>query len=731
MSDDATPQQSNRQIPVLLALGFIIAASVLICYLPALRAPVVFDSKYLLTDRAYRQVQPLWLAAIDSSRSLVVWTFAMTYPRGQFDPARWRATNVAIHIVAALTLFALVRGTLALDRVPKSLRDHATAIGFATALLWAVHPLQTQSVTYLIQRHESLMAAFFLLTMYLVLRGWQSARWHWLWYLSAIVTCRLGMSCKTVMVMAPLVILLYDYAFLATDVKQLFRRRWWLYGALAVTAFFGVYQVRSFFNPATAHTVGVGLQTVSPWEYFRTQPQILLHYIRLALWPDTLCIDYRWPVEDSPWRIYGPGLVVVGLVGLSLWTLWRRPMLGFLGMSFFLILAPTSTIVPIVDLAFEHRMYLPLAPLMVLVVLAVHGLARKLSDARARLALQVGLLVFASVGLVLRTMVRNADYVDPVRLWTKALAVNPDNARPYNHLGRIYHRRGDTEQAIAMHTRALELREGSFAAHVSLSQLYLDKGEISLAIAHCRRAMEILPNEAVPYYNLGVCYQSLAKPKLAEEYYRQAIQRDRFHASAHNNLALLLQSQGKFGEAIDHFQLAIEANPRFNVAIVNLGELHRKRGNWAHAIAAYRRALQVDPNYAPTHAFLGLALAKRGETIDAIGALRRAVKLAPAWPEAKLHLAWTLATTPQAALRNGPEAVTLAEAAIEQMDGTSARALDTLAAALAANGRYDAAVAALKRALRMAEESGDQKAIPPMQHRLTLYRQQMPFIERP
>jgi len=234
-------------------------------------------------------------------------------------------------------------------------------LALAAALLWTLHPLQTECVTYLSQRAETLMGLFYLLTLYAVIRGSQGP-WSAVWYAVAAAACLLGMASKEIMASAPLCVLLYDRAFLAGSWRAAWRRRWKLYLALGGTWLYLGYLI------LTAHgrggTVGFGLP-ITPWQHLRNQFVAICLYLRLAVWPHPLVLDYLgfWVHrfgEAAPYAV-----VVAGLLAATLAALWRRPKVGFLGAWFFLVLAPSSSVFPLVETVAEHRMYLPLAALVV------------------------------------------------------------------------------------------------------------------------------------------------------------------------------------------------------------------------------------------------------------------------------------------------------------------------------------------------------------------------------
>jgi len=298
-------------------------------YLSSFEGAFVFDdAAHILNNDRMTELWPL-TKVLSGRRPVVDLTLAINHAVGGFNVRGYHAVNVAIHILAALTLYGIVRRTLlrwgrrheawgdgpfsqaeaAVSSVSTRLdSDTASWLAMVGALIWVVHPLQTQSVTYLIQRAESLMGLFYLLTIYCVIRGAVSSeaqggrRRAFAWYVAAVVACALGMGCKAVMATAPVMALAYDRTFLAGSVKDALRRRWGLHAGLAATwgVMWSTGVVRGVLNPSArvAH-IGFGYKGITPLEYALTQFGVLVEYLKLSMWPRPLCLDYTWPVAGT------------------------------------------------------------------------------------------------------------------------------------------------------------------------------------------------------------------------------------------------------------------------------------------------------------------------------------------------------------------------------------------------------------------------------------------------
>ena len=486
--------------------GGVIVAVGLIALAGSIRGEFVFDDFNLLVfDPRFQQLWP-WGPLEHWHRAVADWTFQLNYALGGRNVAGYHLVNLAVHIAAALTLFGLARRALRLPGIAPSLSQRADHLALAIALIWLVHPLQTEAVTYIVQRYESLLGLCFLLVLYCTLRGALSPR-PWAWYACAVAAAWAGAGTKEVMAVCPLVLLAFDRAFLAGSWASALRRRWGLYLAIVPSVGWMLWAVRHTFHAETASSgAGFGLVGLTPWEYLRSQPAAILYYLRLAIWPDELILNRGWQVATSPLEIFGLGAVVLALVGLSLWATWKLPKLGFLGLSLFLILAPTSTIVPIADLAVEHRMYLPLAPLVALAVLAAAMLLERLPLAElARNRLAAVVLAAIVVALAIRTIHRNDDYAHPARLWQQVVAYNPRHARGYRNLASYSIKAGRYDEAERLFCAALACQPRHPRSWLELGNLRFRQQQYARAIECYEHAAQLDPKSDRAWQNISTC----------------------------------------------------------------------------------------------------------------------------------------------------------------------------------------------------------------------------------
>jgi tetratricopeptide (TPR) repeat protein len=491
-----------------------------------------------------------------------------------------------------------------------------------------------------VQRAESLVGLFYLLTLYCFLRGADSSRAAW-WFAASVVACLLGMASKEVMVSAPLMLLLYDRTFLAGSFREAWRRRWGWYLALAGTWLLLGWLVISTGNLGSTAESATG---ISSWAYLCTQFGAIAHYLRLCLWPHPLVLDYGTDTAQNAREIV-PYAIVVGLLGLAtLAALWRWPKAGFLGAWFFAILAPTSSVLPLVGQTInEHRMYLPLAAVVTGLVVAGFLAGRslvqggKISSFACRL-LAGCLVICASAGLGILTFQRNRDYQSDLAIWQDTVAKAPHNARSHSSLGVALARRGQVDEAITHFQKALEIKPDYAEAHNNLALALAGRGQVDEAIAHYHTALEVKPDETEAHNNLALVLAGRGQVDEAVAHYHKALEVKPDCAEVHNNLAMALAGRGQVDEAITHFQKALEIKPDYAEAQNNLGNSLAGCGEVDAAIAHYRKALEIEPDYAKAHNNLGVALARCGHVDEAITHFQKALEIKPDCVEARRNL---------------------------------------------------------------------------------------------
>ncbi len=574
----------------------VLAAVALATYWNALRAPFVWDDDIAVTtNRSIHEMATSIDPPIETpvaGRPLVNLSLAMNYAIGALDTTGYHVVNLAIHVVAALLLFGIVRRTLQ-PRADSRLVS-SDVVALAAAVIWMVHPLLSETVDYTTQRTESLMGLWFLLTLYAAIRArsWTRKKRKAIpaqspgWTAIAILACAAGMATKESMVVAPIAVVLYDVVFGFDSIRDAFAARRGLYLGLAVSWL----ELAAIMWRWPRSTVGGAV--VSPMTYALNQAQMIARYLWLSIWPRALVADYGVPRALHLTDVV-PQLVVIGLLAaLTVVALVRWPAFGFLGAMFFLTLAPTSSIVPIwTEVGAERRMYLPLAALVVLaVVLAAQILERLAASSRGgrRQAIRrLGAVVAVAVAAALagRTVIRNNDYQSALTLWQSVVDLRPQGRARFALANELM---GAGRHAEA--TAQLRLAVADYPdARAGLGTELLMQDQVEEGIEVLQAFVDAnpsLPNRIPARALLAQAHRALAERALAQHdaaraavEARRALEFDPNSADAHNDLGAALGAQGDLAGALAEFKAAVRINPALQSALNNL----------AHAAAMLQR----------------------------------------------------------------------------------------------------------------------------------------------
>ena len=685
-------------LPVLVLTGALV-------YGNSLSGPFVIDDISAIVENAHiREIWP-WNALAApaqtsvAGRPVVSLSLAVNYLFGGLEVEGYHVVNVLIHVLGALVLLGIVRQTLLGGRLPERFRRGADGTAVACALIWMVHPLQTETVNYITQRTESIMGLFYLLTLYCAIRASDSSRRDW-WARACLLCCALGMASKEVMVTAPLMVLLYDRVFRFGSFAVAWRKRRRLYLGLAAT--WGILLALMWPGPRS-HTAGFSTD-VTPWSYALNQSRVVVEYLQLVVWPQGLVVYHGHPQPVSIGEV-APYVVAVGglLVGTAA-ALWYRPGLGFLGAWFFVILAPTTSIVPIAtEVAAERRLYLPLAGLVVLVVvlgrILIERAAWQLKQSHAgpfASAAKSGAVVVVALALAVTTMSRNEDYRSAESLWRTVIDQQPENWGAHGALGSALYTRGDIDGAVRSFRQALAINPNAPRSNSNLGQILLKQDQGPEAIVFLRRALE---------YDARV-----VRPDL------------------HHALGLSLEAADRVDEAVSHYRRALELYPNFANAHYNLGNALGRQGKLDQAISHFRRALSLNPNYAQAHHNLGDALALSNDLEGALRHFGEAVRISPDFAVTWGRMAEIVGGHPDPEVRDPGQAVIFAQRAAELTDYENPAVLAQLAELHGAVGQYHKAMVTAQAALSALDESSttpDGDALTRfLQERLDAYRVQ-------
>ena len=550
-----------------------------------------------------------------AGRPLVNVSFAVNYAIGGLEPLGYHLVNLAFHLLSGLLVFGIVRRTL-----------HAPVnLGFAAALLWTLHPLNTEAVNYLTQRTELMMAFFYLLTLYASIRAVGSRTRAW--STVAVVSCFAGMACKESMVTAPLIVILYDIVFVFRSPREAINTRWRFYAALCTS---WILLGALVWQGPRVRSAGFSTD-VSPWTYLLNQTMMIARYLQLAIWPRNLVASYGPPVPLTLGDVWPYALLVLALLTLSAVTLVRRPKLGFLAIAFFVTLAPTSSIIPIAtEVGAERRMYLPLVALVVLAVVAASFLTRSRSSAGA------ATVAIAAMMFSIATVARTREYASPVLLARSAVERYPTSTA-HHQLGVALLVAGDRDAAMNELRQAIP---GAPRAHYTLGVELVKEGKTNEAIEQFQAFLREQPNlvEAI------TARQLLGRALAQQQRWSEAIEQEQQvltmnpseaqRLDTHALLAEALFGAERFQDAIAHCLEYLRARPRDGRVLTRLGISLVAIGRLGDAIAAFRRAADAAPTDADAQLNLASALEDHKDYEEALVYAQRALELRPGHAQA-------------------------------------------------------------------------------------------------
>ena len=610
-------------------LPLLIVVPALFAYRNSFEGVFVFDDRPSIVDNPYVHNDAPWAhpwKAMQAPRNITVsgrpiasFSFAMNYAlapagsRNVFDPPApgslasalpfeqniwgYHATNLAIHLIATLLLFGVVRRTV-----------NSTAVASATSILWSVHPLTTGAVTYIVQRVESLMAMFLLLTLYCAIRAWDqpglksrptSAKRNGnsvVWTVLAVVACALGMGTKEAMVGAPLIVMAWDWIFAKKSFRGLVRERWPLYLGLATT-----WVLLASLVAMDARPLSSGFHFPEwPWTtYFLTQTGVIVRYLQLAFWPTPLILDYDVRQATSFAHVAVQFLLLSVMFVLGLGGFVRKRPWGFAIVTGFILLAPTSSFLPIVtEIAAEHRMYLPLALIIATLMSAKHDLPGGGSPLRPAV-IRAAIVVALGIPLAMATDSRNAVYASDAGIWFDTIQKQPKNARARNNYASDLLKSGQSK-AAEEHLQVAVAESPQFAeAHANLGVALATEGRTAEALTHFERALEINPFYTAAYENMAEAYGSQNQLAKAVKYFLKTLDQRPDDVGLLNKTAWILATaidpvarDGK--EALVLAQHAVTLTARNDASSLDtLAAAYAENGRFEDAIAAGSEALAL------------------------------------------------------------------------------------------------------------------------------------------
>ncbi len=613
-----------------------------------------------------------------SIRPVVILSFNLNYAISGFEVWSYHVFNILIHMGVVLMLYRLVlltgKGRISPGTVPPAFKRMA----FFAAALFALHPLGTQTVTYISSRSSSLATLFYLITMELFFSGLLRMRdsenkldgKSFLYFSGAGITLLLGVSSKLIIITIPAMIFLYHFYFFS---GQSFLG--WLRNQARLLLVIGIplfsYITYRLMTPEGILPTGKTYMTAG--QYLLTQTQVIpFEYFKKMLFPINQSIDVDFPLATdwADWSNYG-GMVMLSFYLLIILRASRaHPWVAF-GLAWMgITVLPTSSFVPLHDVAVEHRTYLPLVGFCIaaagMLETGMHWM-RRVSPGSEAWLLRIAMLVVVLMAALLVN--RNPVWQSDVTLWADAKKKAPHFIRPYSNLGEAYDKLGNYERAIAEFKAALEINPNYTFALNNLGNVYGKLKQFELAKGYFERVVKLDPNYAPAYYNLGRAQQALRQIGDALKSYRRAYElKPHFEEALYNYSLLAIQAgqpdkaveplkkyieyypgnyQGYFGlgnaylvlrrfeEAIIQFRKTGEIKPDYPLAFINLALAQLQSGKIDEAIATYNNLLKKSPNIAGVHLNLGLIYSKhRPDNKKALFHFQESLRLDPGQPQA-------------------------------------------------------------------------------------------------
>jgi tetratricopeptide (TPR) repeat protein len=614
-------------------------------------------------------------------------SFALNYYFGELHVFGYHWINYLIHLGTAFLLYFFLYQTFSLQRLRRSIPFPGEAAAIAS-LLWAVHPVQTQSVTYIVQRMTSLSAFFYLLAFVLYIQGRKEmeegrrlgsrSRLSY-WYLGSGIAALLSLGSKETAITLPMMIALYDFLFFCRGDRGKIKKAAPIYLALLVaTGAIALFYLWGATGAFGALQEGISKQygvDQIPWDLrLMTESRVLIYYLSLLFFPhpSRLNLDYDFPLSYSPLNPPTTLLSAITFIAFFVFACcsWKRkPLLAFFAFWYLGNLLLESTVLQL-DLVFEHRLYLPSVAFFVGITLGLLRWVPAASSEGASLFVPFLLLVLISIH-AFWTFERNRVWREETTLWEDTVSKSPQKARPYKALGTAYAEQGRLDEAIQAFLTALRLNENYAKVHTNLGVAYYKKGKIPQAISEFKRAIELNERDALAYYNLAniftdqgrwddaiAAYQKaveilpvepMVRHNLAYALNRKGMRQEAIHqyleaireksdmVESHKNLAALYLQEEQIDEALHHYQEASRIRPDDPGVHRMIGSLYKKQKLFDLARQEFGKAAQLVPS--PTAYYqLGTVLDQQKEWRAAIRAYQKAIELNPEMIEAHINL---------------------------------------------------------------------------------------------
>lgn len=603
-----------------------------IAYLPSLRGDLILDDDLNLTknplirasDGLYRfwlTTEPIDYWPVFNTALWFEWRLWGTNPIG------YHVTNLVLHILSALLLWAVLARIL----IPGA---------FLAALLFAVHPVNVESVAWITQLKNLLALLFALVSVFLYLnaerrkslqpeRGGPARN---LWYAGSVGMFACAMLSKGSVAVVPLLLL----GILWWERPLTRRDGTWL------APFFVIGLLLIPVNVWFQSRLETEVPTAGLVERLLAAGAIVWFYLLKALLPVDLAFVYpNWRVNAESAQWWLPLLAAVAMTVVLWWyrRTWGRPLLfawGYFCVSLAPVLGFTRVAFMEHSLVADHYQHLALVGVVALVAAGWATCWRRIRGTARWAANGIAATLVGTLALL--TWQQSGLYADSATLFQDTLKKNPDSWMTHNNLGAVLTDSGLHQEAIGHLQEALRLKPDYAHAHNNLGQALLGVGRLQEAIDHYREAVKLKPAFPAGHYNLGIALARLGKRSEAIEHYQQALHLQPEHILTHINLGNVLADAGRLEAAIDQYEQALHLDPNFAEVHYNLGIALTQAGRAEEAIAKYEQALRLKPDFARAHNDLGVALVDVARLPEAIVHFQQALRLQPDLADAQYNL---------------------------------------------------------------------------------------------
>lgn len=609
-------------------------------------------------------------------RSLANVSFALDWWRGGGAPSTFQITNILIHAATALAVLTLI---LQLLRRSGASPTQAWFAATAATAAWALHPIQVQAVTYIVQRMASLAALFILIAVLAYVRGRLTQRGR-IWYPLALIAAFAAWLSKENAYVLPALILLAEYTLCREPAQRLKSRLDLAVLALPVVLItYVLIDITLLHGPVWQYiAAGYTNRDFTLGERLLTQPRVIFFHLGQILWPlpERFSIEHDFPLSQSLLHPWTTPLAIAGLFSWIAGGMWlslrsRAPVVGFLLLWIPATLAIESSVIAL-EMVFEHRMYLPSVGIAGLLALALQRLIRT-GHGRGAALLSLGLIA----GLLYATLGRVPEWRTPITLYEHAASHAPQSPRAWGNLATAYETENRSSEAISAYTRALDLaprhaiaylNRGSsyhkigrhadaaadyrrfialepldFRGHYALGTLLISSGQYEGAEHSLQKALALDANSPLPLLKLARLYLDTDRPDAAINALQEAQARDPAVADINyfDLLGIANARLGRYDAAIAAFDEILRATPTQPQALLNRAYAHLRRGQPLSALADFERSAALRPNDAHAQYGRAEALNLLGREKDALDAAMTALAIEPDHARAR-HLATEL-----------------------------------------------------------------------------------------